>query len=151
MMTTLFAVSVLALAVLAVWFVAVLAIRLFTKRRPPLCTRITAAVAAVAVGIIALGQAGLSAEYYRQRSIIKILGESIGEDQHVVEKHLGPGRRYPDSHTSVSMVLPDYATNGIVEVWVYDTGVWYSWYRPANRVLACFDENGRLVRWILDF
>ena len=55
MMTTLFAVSVLALAVLAVWFVAVLAIRLFTKRRPPLCTRFTVAVAVVAVGIIALG------------------------------------------------------------------------------------------------
>ena len=54
MMTTLFAVSVLALAVLAVWFVAVLAIRLFTKRRPPLCTRFTVAVAVVAVGIIAL-------------------------------------------------------------------------------------------------
>ena len=51
MMTTLFAVSVLALAVLAVWFVAVLAIRLFTKRRPPLCTRFTVAVAVVAVSL----------------------------------------------------------------------------------------------------
>ena len=150
MMPTLFVASVLALAVLAVRLVAVLAIRLFTKRRPPLCTRLAAAVAAAAVGIIVLGQTGLATEYHRERSIVKILGESIGEDQHVVEKHLGPGRRYPDSHTPVSVVLPDYATNGIAEVWVYDTGVWYSWYRPANRVLACFDEKGLLVRWMLD-
>lgn len=46
MMPILFVASVLALVVLAVRLVAVLALRLFTKRRPPLCTRRIALVAA---------------------------------------------------------------------------------------------------------
>ena len=75
MMTTLFAVSVLALAVLAVWFVAVLAIRLFTKRRPPLCTRFTVAVAVVAVGKpaetieLVTVREGESLKYYRKYGV----------------------------------------------------------------------------------
>ena len=143
-MTTLFAVSVLALAVLAVWFVAVLAIRLFTKRRPPLCTRFTVAVAVVAVGIIALGLAGIAADDRRFDSLLEGLHGLEGEDVRAVETRFGPGRRYPDSHTSVSMVLPHRTTNEIVEVRTYYTTPWYSCYPSLRTVYAGFDESGRL-------
>ena len=52
MMPILFVASVCALAVLAVRLVAVLALRLFTKRRPPLCTRCIALVAVALVCIV---------------------------------------------------------------------------------------------------
>ena len=143
-MTTLFAVSVLALAVLAVWFVAVLAIRLFTKRRPPLCTRFTVAVAVVAVGIVALGLAGIAADDRRFDSLLEGLHGLEGEDVRAVETRFGPGRRYPDSHTSVSMVLPHRTTNEIVEVRTYYTTPWYSCYPSLRTVYAGFDESGRL-------
>ena len=75
MMAFLFAASVLALGVLAILFVAVLAVRLFTKRRPPLCTRRAAAVAA-ALGIVVLGQAGLAADDRRYNALIAVAGKS---------------------------------------------------------------------------
>ena len=50
----------------------------------------------------------------------------------LVDTRLGPGRRYPDSHTSVSMVLPHRTTNEIVEVRTYHTPPWYS--RRERRV-----------------
>ena len=76
MMAFLFAASVLALGVLAILFVAVLAVRLFTKRRPPLCTRRAPPVAAAALGIVVLGQAGLAADDRRYNALIAVAGKS---------------------------------------------------------------------------
>ena len=69
MMAFLFAASVLALGVLAILFVAVLAVRLFTKRRPPLCTRRAPPRAAAA-------QAGLAADDRRYNALIAVAGKS---------------------------------------------------------------------------
>ena len=144
MMPILFVASVLALVVLAVRLVAVLALRLFTKRRPPLCTRRIALVAAAAVGIVALGLAGIAADDRRFDSLLEGLHGLEGEDVRAVETRFGPGRRYPDSHTPVSVVLPHRTTNEIVEVRTYRTTPWYSCYPSFRTVYAGFDESGSL-------
>ena len=144
MMPILFVVSVWALVVLAVRLVSVLAFRLFTKRRPPLCTRRIVLVAVAAVGIVALGLAGIAADDRRFDSLLEGLHGLEGADVRAVETRFGPGRRYPDSHTSVSMVLPHRTTNEIVEVRTYHTTPWYSCYPSLRTVYAGFDESGRL-------
>ena len=77
-------------------------------------------------------------------SLLEGLHGLEGEDVRAVETRFGPGRRYPDFHTSVSMVLPHRTTNEIVEVRTYHTTPWYSCYPSLRTVYAGFDESGRL-------
>ena len=97
-----------------------------------------------AVGIVALGLAGIAADDRRFDSLLEGLHGLEGEDVRAVETRFGPGRRYPDPHTSVSMVLPHRTTNEIVEVRTYRTTPWYSCYPSFRTVYAGFDESGRL-------
>lgn len=153
MMTFLFVASVLALCVLAILFVAVLAVRLFTKRRPPLCTRRAAAVAAAALGIVVLGQAGLAADDRRYDALVAAARELEGAGMQTVENRLGPPEdRFPaDSAPSyLSFPLGDEPRARAAEIWTYRAGVWYSWYQPSARVLLCFDRFGRCFHWSVD-
>ena len=103
-----------------------------------------ALVAVAAVGIVALGLAGIAADDRRFDSLLEGLHGLEGEDVRAVETRFGPGRRYPDSHTPVSVVLPHRTTNEIVEVRTYRTTPWYSCYPSLRTVYAGFDESGRL-------
>ena len=153
MMTFLFAASVLALAVLAIRFVAILAVRLFTKRRPPLCTRRTATIAAAALGIVVLGQAGLAADDRRYNALVAAAKELDGADMQTVENRLGPPEnRFPVAFAPsyLSFPLGDEPRARAVEIWTYRAGVWYSWYQPSARVLLCFDLFGRCFHWSVD-
>ena len=153
MMPFLFVASVLALAVVAILFVAALAVRLFTKRRPPLCTRRAAAVAAAALGIVILGQAGLAADDRRYNALVAAAQELEGADMHTVENRLGPPEnRFPrhSAPTYLSFPLGDEPRARTVEIWTYRAGVWYSWYQPSARVLLCFDSLGRCFHWSVD-
>ena len=155
MMPLLWIASFLTLVVLSVVFVAVLGIRLFTKRRPPLVTRRAAIVGGVAAGIFLLGIAGLSADERRytalQEALDRLEGASMGE----VEARLGQPRARapvsPDIWGHEPFLLrpgyPDFDKRP-VESWTYDACVWYSPY--IAETVVYFDCGGRLLRWYFD-
>ncbi len=152
-MTFLVLSALLALVILAGAFVAALAIRLFTKRRPPLCTRRAAAVATAAVFVIAVGQMGYFADDRRHNALTKAADELVGERKEDVESRLGPPeRRFPaqDAPRYLSFHLGDKAEAQSAEIWTYRAGVWYSWYQPSARILLCFDNAGRCIDWSVD-
>ncbi len=152
-MLLLYLASLLAIAGLAIAFVAVLLVRLFTKRRPPLCTRRAAAVAAAAVFVVVLGQAGLLADTRRYTALVETAKELDGADAATVESRLGP----PENRFSVesaprhlSFPLGDKAKSRAAEIWTYRAGVWYSPYQPSTRLVVCFDGSGVFFHWSVD-
>lgn len=152
-MLLLYLASLLAIAVLAIAFVAVLLIRLFTKRRPPLCTRRAAAIAAAAVFVVVLGQAGLLADTRRYTALVETAKELDGADASTVESRLGPPEnRFPaeSAPRHLSFPLGDEAKSRAAEIWTYRAGVWYSPYQPSTRLVICFDGSGIFFHWSVD-
>ena len=152
MMPFLCVASFLTLVVLAIVFAVALGVRLFTKCRPPLVTLRSAAVATAAVGIIALGWAGLVADGRVYESMRVSLDELDGAKMGEVEQRLGsPERRYRPPFVPIQFCFPlgDKAEQS-AEIWAYDAGVWYSPYQPCTRFLACFDASGRLFHVTVD-
>ena len=127
-MLLLYLASLLALAVLAIAFVAVLLVRLFTKRRPPLCTR-------------------------RYTALVETAKELDGADASTVESRLGPPEnRFPaeSAPRHLSFPLGDEAKSRAAEIWTYRAGVWYSPYQPSTRLVICFDGSGVFFHWSVD-
>ena len=148
--------SILTLVLLPVAFAAVLGIRLFTKRRPPLVTRRATIIGAVAAGIFLLGIAGLTASERRYKALQEALDQLEGASMEEVEARLGqPGARAPVS-PDVRGYEPFFLRPGDpnfekrpFESWTYDACVWYSPYN-GTKAIVDFDCGGRLFRWYFD-
>ena len=149
--------SVLALIGLAVAFVARLAIRLFSKRRPRLVTLSMVVVAVVAVGIIIFGSIGNEINRRHYTDMIEAMGELQGATMDEVATRLGP----PDScipvefdaspaSTIPSLNVSRFMGDSPAYICTYRSGVWYSaWYRPTC-IHVFFDLAGRCSTWQLD-
>ncbi len=149
--------SVLALIGLAVAFVARLAIRLFSKRRPRLVTLRMVVVAVVAVGIIIFGSIGNEINRRHYTDMIEAMGELQGATMDEVATRLGP----PDSCVPVEL---DFCPDSTVPrlnaspstsaspafVCTYRSGVWYSAWYPPSCIHVFFDTAGRCSTWQLD-
>ena len=156
MMPLIWIASFLTLVLLVVIFVAVLGIRLFTERRPPLVTRRAGIVGAVAVGIFLIGIAGLAASNRRCKALQETLDQLEGAGMEEVETRLGQ----PRARTPVSPNIwgydpfllrpgdPDFDKRPVVS-WTYDACVWYSPYIGIEAIVY-FDCGGRLLRWYFD-
>ena len=148
--TFLFLAALLALAGLAVAFVAALAVRLFTKRRPPLWTRRADAIAAIAIIVIVVGMAGCCADDLRHDALFAAAEGLVGADKEAVERRLGPPeKRFPaeEAPTRLTFPLGDHAAARAVEIWTYRAGVWFSWYQPSVRLVVCFDDLNRCFEY----